>query len=240
MQKSSINPEILQPMFEAAANAAEKGQSQYFLPLPFGRKLAEALPTHRAAIVDLNCGAGHLLQAAATEKTLRLLGADIDPCRGKSVEGATLPVHRITGDISRLFPLLKEVDFTANLFVLNPPWRLFLYRDRLAALAESALPAVRMAFQGIETGNPASNPPLTAAIRIKCVFSPSLADLCYNAFDCVVGAQLQALRIAAADPSSRHLPQRLGSLLTNLTPAGLYRPGGRVRARGHEIRTSGQ
>src|ERR1051325_2631934 len=125
MQKTSINPEILQPMFEAAANAATKGQSQFYTPMPFGRKLAEALPKHRPSIVDLNCGLGHLLEASGNQKTLRLLGADIDSCRGKSVEGATLPLNRITCDITRLYPWLKEIGFTADLFVLNPPWRLF-------------------------------------------------------------------------------------------------------------------
>jgi len=198
MQKTSINPEILQPMFEAAANAAEKGQSQFFTPLPFGRKLAEALPRHRSAIVDLNCGAGHLLQAAATDKTLRLLGADIDPCRGKSVEGATLPVHRITGDISRLFPLLKEVDFTANLFVLNPPWRLFLYRERLAALAESDLPAVRMAFQGIETGIPKGTIDSTIAMLLMAL------DLCTLYGEGFLIANTSTLQRLLFDPGAPH------------------------------------
>src|SRR5437899_1207653 len=144
MQKTSINPEILQPMFESAANAAEKGQSQFFTSLEFGRKVAQALPRFRPIVVDLNCGARHLLQASATGKTIRLLGADIDPCRGKTIPGARdIPFHRISQDVTLLYPILKEVGWLADLFVLNPPWRLFFYRDRLATLAESALPAVR-------------------------------------------------------------------------------------------------
>ncbi len=99
MQKTSIHPEILQPVFESAANAADKGQSQFFTPLPFGRALARALPKIRPTIVDLNCGAGHrLLQTSALAQTQRLLGADIDPCRGgQSVEGGALlrPVQRL-------------------------------------------------------------------------------------------------------------------------------------------------
>jgi hypothetical protein len=155
MQKSSINPEILQTVFECAANAADKGQSQWYTPLPFGRRLAEALPNVRHTILDLNCGAGHLLQASVSQKTLRLLGADIDPCRGKTVEGASsVPFHRITYDATLLYPILKEIGFAADLLVLNPPWRLFFYRDRLAPLAESALPAVRQAFKGVEDGIP--------------------------------------------------------------------------------------
>jgi hypothetical protein len=173
MQKTSINPEILQPMFESAANAAEKGQSQYFTPLKFGRRLAEALPRIRPTILDLNCGVGHLLQASVGEKTVRLLGADIDPCRGKMVEGGTsIPFHRITYDATLLYPLLKEIGFTADLIVLNPPWRLFFYRDRLVSLAESTLPAVRQAFKGVEEGIPKGTIDSTIAMLLIAL------DLC--------------------------------------------------------------
>ena len=47
MQKTHIAPEILQPFFESAANAAERGQSQYFTPYPFGRQIAGPLPAGR-------------------------------------------------------------------------------------------------------------------------------------------------------------------------------------------------
>jgi hypothetical protein len=152
MQKTNITPGILQPFFESAANAAEKGQSQFFTSLDLGRKLAVPLARSRPVIVDLNCGAGHLLQASACTDTATLLGSDIDRCRGQSVEGATLALNRITCDASLLHGWLNEVGFQADCFVLNPPWRLFLYRARLAALAQSALPAVRVAFKAIEDG----------------------------------------------------------------------------------------
>ena len=153
-QKTNINPAILQPMLESSPNAAEKGQSQFFTPLAFARELATVLPGHRPAVVDLNCGAGALLQASALKNTEVLLGADIDPCRGLKVEGCDQPriVSRITHDLTRLYPLLKEVSFTADLFVLNPPWRLWWYRDRLKDLANSDLPAVREAFAQMEEG----------------------------------------------------------------------------------------
>ena len=91
-----IAPESSQPFFESAANAAGKGQSQFYTPLDLGRELATPLPRCRPNLVDLNCGAGHLLQASAGRDTALLLGSDIDPCRGQSVEGATLPLQRIT------------------------------------------------------------------------------------------------------------------------------------------------
>ena len=160
-------------MFEAASNAAEKGQSQFFTPLPFGRRLAEALPKIRPTVLDLNCGAGHLLQASVMDKTVRLLGADIDPCRGKAVEGVSnVPFHRITYDATLLYPILKEIGFTADLLVLNPPWRLFFYRDKLAPLAESGLAAVRQAFKGIEEGIPKGTIDSTIAMLLIAL------DLC--------------------------------------------------------------
>ena len=154
--KSGINPAILQPMLESAANAAEKGQSQFFTPMALARTLATALPPRcRPAIVDLNCGAGHLLQASALPDTEWLLGNDIDPAHSK-IEGLVHPrsISHLTCDLTRLYPLLKEINFQADLFVLNPPWRLWWYRERLAALANSKLPAVREAFANLEETAP--------------------------------------------------------------------------------------
>jgi len=170
MQKTNIAPEILQPFFESAANAAEKGQSQFFTPVEFAAILAAGLPKTRPALVDLNCGIGNLLQASATPETIWLFGADIDPCRIQSPKPKVqspksdfrpetlderlkpaLPVKRITCDATKLYPLLHDVSFLADLFVLNPPWRLYWYRDRLAALAHSEVPAVRMAFKEKES-----------------------------------------------------------------------------------------
>lgn len=150
---SGINPQILQQMLDSAANAAEKGQSQFFTPLDTGRALAQALPKVRPCLVDLNCGGTALLQASASADTEVLLGSDIDPVRPK-VEGLEKlrPVNRITQDLTRLYPLLKEVDFKADLFVLNPPWRLWWYRDRLKDLAQSDVTAVRDAFANLEDG----------------------------------------------------------------------------------------
>ncbi|HVM48408.1 MAG TPA: hypothetical protein VMU04_10290 [Candidatus Acidoferrum sp.] len=153
MQRTQIAPEILQPFFESSANAADKGQSQFFTPSDLGRTLARPLAPVRPIIVDLNCGAGHLLQASAQEgKPVTLLGADIDPCHGQRVEGGTSPLNRITADACQLHAWLREVGFKADCWVLNPPWRLFFYRARLAALLQSEFPAVRAAFKGIEQG----------------------------------------------------------------------------------------
>jgi hypothetical protein len=199
MQKTSISPEILQPMFEAAANAADKGQSQFFTPIEFGRTLAVALPRHRPTVVDLNCGAGHLLQASALPKTLRLLGADIDPCRGKGVEGG-LPLNRITRDVTQLYGWLKEIGFAADLFVLNPPWRLFFYRERLAALAKSELPSVRQAFKGIEQGGGIPRDTIDSTIAMLLI----ALDLCTVYGEGLLIANNATLQRLIFDPAAPH------------------------------------
>lgn len=175
MQGSKINPAIIQQMLESSPNAAEKGQSQFFTPFDFAQTAAGPLPKLRPSVCDLNCGAGHLVQASANGSTELLLGNDIDPNPGKITDedrglkvedGHTAPghppaatlhprlclryLHRLTSDLTRLYPLLVEIDFKADLFVLNPPWRLWWYRDRLKDLAASDLPAVRDAFSKME------------------------------------------------------------------------------------------
>ncbi len=164
MQRTQINPEILQAMLESASNAADKGQSQWFTPFAFGQKCAQALPVNRPHILDFNCGAGHLLQASANKTTLELLGADIDPCRSAKLKvqnaesknsplstlNSPLPINRITHDATLLAPMLQEVNGAADLLVLNPPWRLFWHRSRLQHLLESEVLAVRDAFAGVE------------------------------------------------------------------------------------------
>jgi hypothetical protein len=212
MQKSNINPSILQQMLESAANAADKGQSQFFTPVPFGQALAAALPKVRPTVVDLTCGAGDLLQASANGGTKLLLGADIDPCHLRSPDksnAAPIPHNKITHDLSRLYPLLREADFTTDLFALNPPWRLFWYRDRLAELAESKLPAVRDALTAAED-------PYAGGCPKECIDS-TVATLAIALDRCTVygegllianDATLQRLLFAPSAPHSalaRHI-----------------------------------
>lgn len=159
MQKSNIKPEILQQVLESATNSAEKGLSQFFTPAAFAAWCAQPLPVHRPVIVDLNCGAGALLHASALKDTKVLLGSDIDPCRSTPKSETPDPrtdlhVSRITHDVTLLYSRLKEIQFTADLFVLNPPWRLLWHRERFADFANSDLDAVRDAYAATEPGTP--------------------------------------------------------------------------------------
>lgn len=154
MNKSNIPKSILQEVLDSAPNAAEKGLSQFFTPTAFGRHLCGALPSHRPVVVDLNCGNGQLLDAAANPSTTFLIGADIDPAPLRIEASPNRYTTKTTYDLTLLYALLAEVDWTADLFVLNPPWRLFWHRSRLAGLADSNLLAVRKAFEGVEAGAP--------------------------------------------------------------------------------------
>ncbi|MEY2410958.1 MAG: Methylase [Verrucomicrobiota bacterium] len=143
MNRSSISPEILQPYLDSATNAADKGQAQWFTPQAWGRLLGRPLPQFRGTIVDLTCGRGDLLVAARNRTTEETLGADIDPIDRRLLIASP---NFINTDVTLLLPLLREVEFKADLFVLNPPWDLHWHRERLASLAESRIPAVANAF----------------------------------------------------------------------------------------------
>ncbi len=159
MQKNQIKPAIYQELLDSAKNAGAKGQAQYFTPPDFARPFAAHLPGARPLIVDLASGAGDLLHACRNATTELLLGCEIDssqsikpaeglPRRSSESEGGSTKIraHQITADLTRLYPLLTEANFEADLFVLNLPWDCHWYRDRLAGLADSSLPAVREAF----------------------------------------------------------------------------------------------
>src|SRR5262245_60461858 len=157
MHQTQIAPQILQEYLDSAANAAQKGQAQFFTPIEWAELLCRPLPQWRSNVTDISCGAGHLLRAAENESTELLFGVEIQPLRsvpGRKTLAAPKAVDRVTGDLTRLYPLLRTVDFTSDLFVLNPPWDLHWYRDRLAGLAQSHVPAVREAFAALDSRTP--------------------------------------------------------------------------------------
>jgi len=150
MKRTDINPKIYQEHLESAANAADKGQAQFLTPVEWAGALAKPLPGYRNSIVDLSCGGGTLLAGAMQPSTHHLLGCDIDPDTSQqAVEkaGAMLANGQVTGDVTRFYELLKELDFEADLFVLNPPWDLHWYRDRLTHLLDSPVGAVGHAME---------------------------------------------------------------------------------------------
>ena len=150
-RRTGIAPANLQQHLESAANAGAKGQAQYHTGAEWARVLALALPQYRPVLVDLECGRGQLLAGASAPSTRYLLGSDIEQISpSKQGEDGRLSPRFVHADITRFFSLLHTVDFAADCFVLNPPWDLHWYRDRLAALANSDCPAVELAFNAYD------------------------------------------------------------------------------------------
>ena len=156
MRKSSIAPSVIQTLFDSAANAADKGQAQWFTSLDWARALSLPLNEYRPVIADLTCGNGQLLggcnassqngdgDAHATKPAKSIhLGCDLET---PSPMPRSLSHHFVTADITRFYSKLRAVDWRCDLFVANPPWDLHWYREPLAGLLESECPAVREAF----------------------------------------------------------------------------------------------
>ena len=138
-RRSGISGRNLQEHLDSARNAGSKGQAQWPTPTMWGRALACALPGFRPCIAALTCGTGQLLAGIAAPSTREQLGCDIEAV---DAPGTAF----INADLTRLYPLLKAVNWQADLFALNPPWDLHWYRDRLAGLDKSICPAVGAAF----------------------------------------------------------------------------------------------
>lgn len=145
-----IAPANLQAALDSAANAAQKGQAQYHTPLTWGQMLALPLPGYRPVLVDLTCGSGQLLAAAAGPGTHHCLGCDLEDVRADDL--ADTPARRLAGshfiqaDLTLLADYLQRAHWSADLFVLNFPWDLHWYRERLRFLADSDCAAVATAF----------------------------------------------------------------------------------------------
>lgn len=141
--RAGINPANLQAVLDSAPNAAAKGQAQWHTPVEWSAALACALPAYRPVMVDLTCGTGQLLHGSAAPSTHHLLGCDIEAFASPIAPSGQ---DFIPADITRLAPLLKAANWQADCFVLNPPFDLHWYRERLAFLSQSKCWAVEQAF----------------------------------------------------------------------------------------------
>lgn len=145
-QGTGIAPEALQDTLDASTNGGAKGQSQFPTPLWFARLVTEPLTQLRGTIVDLTSGNGQLLIGAANSSTRTLLGVDVDPVRTLSNE-RELSVTKIVADICKAGQLLDEVNWRADLFVLNPPFDCHWSKDALKFLETCEVPQVRLSYR---------------------------------------------------------------------------------------------
>lgn len=145
--RQSIPAAAVQDLFDCARNAGDKGVAQYCTPDRFGEFCAALLTGARHTIADLTAGHGALLRAARQRQS-RLFAIELDPLAAGAItvtEGSR-SAHVLQGDFTAIAPVLHAADFCADVWTLNPPWDLHLYRERLAFLAESPVTAVREAF----------------------------------------------------------------------------------------------
>jgi hypothetical protein len=139
-QGNSIHPGNIQHFADSAANAIQLGQRQFFTPPDMAAALCTPLQASLATIAtDLMSGSGHLLAAS---KRPRTVGIDVDE-RSASVSKSSV----YQADVTRFYPLAHAAGLKHDLLLLNPPFSLQWYLDRLAPLALSPVPGVREAYQ---------------------------------------------------------------------------------------------
>jgi predicted RNA methylase len=148
--KSSIPLSVVQEVLESAKNAADKGVSEYSTPMSLAKILRIPLPKFIETVCDLTAGRGQLAGGVADETTTHLLLCEIQRTTNVKIENRpvylSLDWSRITGDVTKVYSLLRSVDWKTDLFVLNPPFSLHFYKENLADLAHSELADVRSAF----------------------------------------------------------------------------------------------
>lgn len=150
---SGIDATCVEEVLGSAENAAQKGQSQFQTPIEFAKVISPLLPPTRDTIVDLTAGAGQLLAGLTVSDTSHLLAVEIQKMNNAKLDRPAYdPVHwgRITGDATLVFPLLVSAGFRADLFALNPPYDVHMYRERLVSLFESDLDSVVTAFRATD------------------------------------------------------------------------------------------
>lgn len=122
-RRSSLAGDNLQEVLDSASNAASKGAAQWSTPPLLAARLATFFGQRLPVICDLTCGPGSLLYGCSGLDTDYLLGLDID-ARSLRKPKESVGITRIVAPLLDAYPLLVEVDFRAELFVLNPPWDL--------------------------------------------------------------------------------------------------------------------
>lgn len=136
---NSIYPGNIQHFADSAKNAIQLGQRQFFTPLDFATALCTPFKSIASSIVsDLMVGSGHLLEASARKHRC---GIDVD-ARADTIAKSSC----YQADITRFYPLAHSAGLRHDLILLNPPFSLQWYLDRLAPLAMSDVSGVREAY----------------------------------------------------------------------------------------------
>ena len=157
-QGQQLDGTDLQEVLDSAANAGDLGKQQFFTPRPIAAALATPLPFTRPVFVDLMMGDGALLAGAFEDlpplaamghlhATRRGLGLDIDRRCARQPAALDTPVDTCAADLTEFYGLLAEMNWQYDCGGFNPPFSLQWHTDRLAALADSEIEAVRKCFK---------------------------------------------------------------------------------------------
>jgi hypothetical protein len=150
---SSIPASCVQEVLESASNSADKGVSEFSTPLALGKILRIPLPQSIEVLTDLTGGRGQLIAGVADGTTRHGLICEIQPTTSVKADRpayAPLEWSRITGDLCLVYDLLKMADWQGDCFVLNPPWSLHWYKERLSQLSQSDWPTVTKCYHAID------------------------------------------------------------------------------------------
>ncbi|HEX8312339.1 MAG TPA: methyltransferase, partial [Chthoniobacteraceae bacterium] len=140
----------LQTVLDSAANADELGRQQFFTPRDIATALCVPLPAARRTFVDLMMGDGALIAGAMAgnkHPSATGIGVDIDRRCARQPADLDVPVVTCSADLTRLYPLLEDLNWQYDLGGFNPPFSMKWYTDRLRTLAESEVTAVRTTFK---------------------------------------------------------------------------------------------
>lgn len=112
----------------------------------FYKIAALALPQCRPSIVDLAAKHAELAICCSTEATHAAYLLDAENLRSEKTDLTDWHPNRVQAEIVQFYPLLADVQFRSELFVLKPPAGLFAKKD-LARLGQSRCQFVRKAYE---------------------------------------------------------------------------------------------
>ena len=128
----------LQEILDSATNAAELGTSSFYTPPGHAEMFTIPLAKFHGACLDFEMGAGNLLRPLTGQLKL---GVDLDE-RTRKPNGAEGVWQTACADVTKLYPLWRDVDFAADTITINPPFSLRWHSERLRGLCESHVEAV--------------------------------------------------------------------------------------------------
>ena len=125
-----------------SGDTAKKGQQQFITPLAYATAFASILPSVYRA-VDLQMGTGNLLLGSGGDD---FMGCDIDKGVARKPANAKGNWNAFPADITLFAPILAEIAWQADTFVLNPPFSINWDAKRLEFLGKSKSKEIRESY----------------------------------------------------------------------------------------------